>query len=81
MRRRPVLSVAVSLLASAGLSTLPSAPAFFAAVGIALVVIWCVRITPKWVRTAAFAYAERLVGISETFPPPESGSKIIAQAH
>ncbi len=57
----------------------PYAPAFFAAVCVALLLIWCIRITPTWVRTAAFAYAERLVGICETFPPPQSDSKIIAE--
>jgi hypothetical protein len=44
---------------------------------IALLVIWCVRITPLWIRTAAFSYAERLLGICETFPSGKTETKII----
>jgi hypothetical protein len=44
---------------------------------ISLAVMWCLRITPSWVRTAAFAYAERLLGICETFPVANSDAKII----
>jgi len=48
-------------------------PAAFGVACTMLLVFWCVRIRPPWVRTAAFAYAERLLGICETltFPKPE----------
>lgn len=51
--------------------------AVFGVVCVALLVLWCMRVKPTWVRTAAFAYAERLLGICETLPPSEPESKII----
>jgi hypothetical protein len=44
---------------------------------VVLLVLWCLRITPAWVRIAAFAYAERLIGICETMTAPKPESKII----
>jgi hypothetical protein len=52
-------------------------PAVFGVVCTAMLVTWCMRITPSWIRVAGFAYAERLLGICETFPPTKPESKII----
>ena len=52
-------------------------PAVFGVVCITMLVIWCMRITPSWVRSAGFSYAERLLGICETFPPTKTDPKII----
>src|SRR6266849_315781 len=62
-------------LASAG--TVEPVSGVFAVTCVAMSVIWWLRITPTWVRTAAFAYAERLLGICETFPQPNTESKIV----
>lgn len=43
-----------------------------------LLVLWCLRIRPSWVRSAAFAYAERLLGICDTIAQPKPEQKIIS---
>ncbi len=62
-------------------TAVPPAPACFGVVGLILLVIWCVRITPSWVRTAAFEYANRLIGICETFPSGPRESNVITDGH
>lgn len=49
----------------------------FGVVCVASTVIWWIRITPTWIRSAGFSYAERLLGICETFPQVAMESKLI----
>lgn len=52
-------------------------PALFGVACIVMSVIWCVRIRPGWIRSAAFSYAEKLLGVCEAFPPAKHEPKII----
>lgn len=57
--------------------TIEPLPAISGVVCVAFIVIWWIRITPTWIRSAGFSYAERLLGICETFPLVAMESKLI----
>jgi len=55
----------------------PPAPFVAAILNATMLTWWCLRINPEWVRVAAFAYAERLLGACDSLPGAMSPSKSV----
>ena len=57
---------------------LPPVPTVAAVLNAVLLTWWVLRINSEWVRIAAFAYAERLIGACDSIPGATAPSKSIA---
>lgn len=77
------VSSVLATIAGTKVSTLepPAVPFIVAVLNASMLTWWCLRINPGWVRVAAFAYAERLVGACDSMsaavstPKPTDGLK------